>query len=159
VQDNWVKSMQPLAEWLLHSGRPVVEAVRALEARPTTGVAAALSPYAFKAIEQLYDPQDYVALTREMLDEAAKATTVRLGRRSLSLSVSVGTLPALSHRQTHTRARTQGKYDHTGTVEPVLLFEWIQRQYAVNRTPHNARWGGLCRGRNGTPPSRRWWGR
>ena len=75
-QDTFAKSMMPMYNFILVCRGQAVQMVQAIErAMP----AARLSPYSFKQLEQIRDPEDFHSIVCEMMDENHKPTAVRFG--------------------------------------------------------------------------------
>ena len=69
--------MVPVAEWTLHAGAEVVKLVRRME-HGAGGRPVKVSPNVFRVLEGMYDPQDFMDLTRELSNEEQKLTASRL---------------------------------------------------------------------------------
>lgn len=74
-QENWIKGMMPMVNWLLQSGSDAVEVLKRMERAVGTK---RLTPHTFKVLEPLVVPEDLRNLTTEMMDETKKPTASRL---------------------------------------------------------------------------------
>lgn len=72
-QANWVKGMQPAAQWVVECGDRVVEVVRRMEARSQ-----AVTPTTFKVLEQMRDKDDWEELVSSLSDVDVKLNPHRL---------------------------------------------------------------------------------
>ena len=78
-QAAWIKQMTPVADWLIHAGRDVVEALDLMQRRSAPGAAAkVILPGAFRVLEGLYVPEDYQALARRLKDESVPENVARM---------------------------------------------------------------------------------
>lgn len=65
-----------MAEWLVHCGDDVVDAVRLMESGPKGDKR--LVPYTWKCLESIFDPADFRELVTVMRDETLRQTASRL---------------------------------------------------------------------------------
>ena len=84
-QKRFVKEMAPVADWVIHAGKDVLEAMVLMQRRGSGKEEKKIAVGALRCLEALYHPDDFKALAFSMKDESLNQNPARLRAETLKL--------------------------------------------------------------------------